>query len=264
MDIVFRRSNIFWILVFGFSSPLILLIVLTLGEMLVEPSGEQLLQALSDKKVMKCIARSIYTALAAACIAFAFGTPLAYLMARKSFPGKKIIEGIIDLPIMIPHPVIGIAILSLLGKHHPIGKMLHEIGFRVMGTAGGIITVMLFVGMPFYVNAVKNGFENISPRLENVSRSLGAGMASTFFRVDFPLAWRDMVLGAIMCTARAISEFGAVVIVAYHPMTAPVLIYERFTAYGLKYSQPVAFWLIVISLALFVGMRFFSRQAQRT
>jgi molybdate/tungstate transport system permease protein len=71
-----------------------------------------------------------------------------------------------------------------------------------------------------------------------------------------------MVLGAVMCTARAISEFGAVIIVAYHPMTAPVLIYERFTAFGLKYSQCVAFWLIIISLVLFVMMRFFSRERQ--
>jgi molybdate/tungstate transport system permease protein len=68
-----------------------------------------------------------------------------------------------------------------------------------------------------------------------------------------------MVLGMIMCTARAISEFGAIVIVAYHPMTAPVMIYERFTAYGLKYSQPICFWLIVVSFTLFVGMRLVSR-----
>lgn len=83
-------------------------------------------------------------------------------------------------------------------------------------------------------------------------------MFSTFFRVTLPLVWRSVVLGMIMATARAISEFGAIVIVAYHPMTAPVLIYERFTAYGLKYSQPVAVWLILISLALFVLMRFFA------
>jgi molybdate/tungstate transport system permease protein len=87
-------------------------------------------------------------------------------------------------------------------------------------------------------------------------------MGSTFARITLPLAWRNMVLGMIMCTARAISEFGAIVIVAYHPMTAPVLIYERFTAYGLKYSQPVAVWLILVSLSLFVLMRLFSRSSE--
>jgi molybdate/tungstate transport system permease protein len=128
-----------------------------------------------------------------------------------------------------------------------------------MGTMTGIIAVLTFVGLPFYVNTVKSGFEAVPERLEKASRSLGAGMGATFMRVTFPLAWRSMVLGMIMCTARAISEFGAIVIVAYHPMTAPVLIYERFTAYGLKYSQPVAVWLIILSFSLFVLMRLFSR-----
>ena len=124
-----------------------------------------------------------------------------------------------------------------------------------MGSVTGIVVVLTFVGLPFYVNAVKNGFESISPRLENVSRSLGASMFSTFFRITFPLAWRSMLIGIIMCSARAISEFGAVVIVAYHPMIAPVMIYERFEAYGLKYSQPVAVWLVSVCLALFLILR---------
>jgi molybdate/tungstate transport system permease protein len=119
----------------------------------------------------------------------------------------------------------------------------------------GIVMVLTFVGIPFYLNATKNGFESISPRLEKVSRSLGASMLSTFFRITFPLAWRSMLIGIIMCCARAISEFGAVVIIAYHPMIAPVMIYERFEAYGLKYSQPIAVWLVSVCLALFLILR---------
>ena len=83
-------------------------------------------------------------------------------------------------------------------------------------------------------------------------------MTATFFRVTLPLTWRSLLVGQIMCLARAISEFGAVVIVAYHPMTAPVLIYERFTAYGLEYSLPVASWLIIASLILFALLRWVS------
>ena len=132
-----------------------------------------------------------------------------------------------------------------------------------MGSVTGIVVVLTFVGLPFYVNAVKNGFEGISPRLENVSRSLGASMFSTFFRITFPLAWRSMLIGIIMCSARAISEFGAVVIVAYHPMIAPVMIYERFEAYGLKYSQPVAVWLVTICLSLFLILRILTLRNKR-
>ena len=135
---------------------------------------------------------------------------------------------------------------------------MQSIGIHIMGTVTGIVTVLTFVGLPFYVNTVKTGFEAIPVRLENVSRSLGASMSGTFLRVTFPLAWRSMLVGMIMCCARAISEFGAVVIVAYHPMIAPVMIYERFTAYGLRYSQPVAVWLIFVCLALFILLRIVS------
>ena len=225
----------------------------------LEPSLAMLLETICDKDVLAAMGRSIGTALSASFIAFVLGTPLAYLLARKELFGKRIIEGIIDLPIMIPHPVVGIAILSLAGKNHPIGRFISDLGIQIMGTKTGIILVLLFVGMPFYINTVKAGFENVPVRLEKASRTLGAGTFSTFLRITFPLTWRHMILGFIMSTARAISEFGAVVIVAYHPMTAPVMIYERFTAYGLKYSQPIAVWLIAISFILFIFLRLFSK-----
>ena len=235
--------------------PMILLVALPLAQLMTQPALDSLRQAAMDPQVLACIGRSLGTSLAAAAICLVCGTPLAYLLARSAFPGKKIIEGIIDLPIMIPHPVIGIAILSIAGRNHPLGRTLSSMGIEIMGTLTGIIVVLTFVGLPFYVNTVKAGMESIPARLEHVSRSLGAGPWKTIRRIVLPLCWRHMVLGVLMATARAISEFGAIVIVAYHPMTAPVLIYERFTAYGLKYSQPVAFWLVAVSLVLFVAMR---------
>ncbi len=233
-------------------------ILFPLIEMVVQPSFADLKEAITDKDVVASIRLSIYTSSMAALISFIFGTPFAYLLARKDFAGKKFIESIVDLPIMIPHPVIGIAILSIAGKNHWFGQIMYSIGIRIMGSVTGIIVVLTFVGLPFYINSVKAGFEAVPVRLEHVSRSLGASVTSSFFRVTFPLAWKSMVVGMIMCMARAVSEFGAVVIIAYHPMIAPVMIYERFTAYGLKYSQPVAVWLILVCLCLFLLLRIFS------
>ncbi|MBN2061285.1 MAG: ABC transporter permease [Deltaproteobacteria bacterium] len=230
-------------------------LLLPLMQMLFQPSLESMGEAFRDTDVRRSIWLSIYASFIAAAISFVAGTPFAYILARGSFTGKKVIESIVDLPIMIPHPIIGIALLSIAGRDHWFGQILQGLGIRMMGSVTGIIAVMVFVGMPFYINAVKDGFEGIPERLENVSRSLGASMTATFFRITFPLAWRSMLVGMIMCTARAISEFGAIVIVAYHPMIAPVMIYERFTAYGLKYSQPVAVWLILVSLLLFFLLR---------
>ncbi len=257
-----RREPFFWI---SISCGLVIMafILLPLIEMMTAPSLAMLKETIKDKDVVRSIWLSIYTAGLAALISFVLGTPLAYLLARRDFMGKRLVEGIIDLPIVIPHPVVGIAILSVAGKNHWIGHLLSELGIRVMGSVTGIVIVLIFVGMPFYLNAAKNGFENISPRLEKVSRSLGASMFSTFFRITFPLAWRSMLIGIIMCCARAISEFGAVVIVAYHPMIAPVLIYERFEAYGLKYSQPVAVWLVSICLVLFLILRILTLRKTR-
>ena len=247
----------FWVSI-SCSILIVAFILLPLVEMARQPSVSDLVETIRDADVIRSIRLSLYASVTASLLAFLFGTPFAYLLARKDFRGKKFIESIIDLPIMIPHPIVGIAILSLAGRNHWLGRMADALGVRIVGSVTGIVTVLLFVGLPFYVNTVKSGFEAVPRRIEAVSRSLGATAAGTFFRVTFPLAWRSMIVGMIMCTARAVSEFGAIVIVAYHPMIAPVMIYERFTAYGLKYSQPVAVWLILLCLGLFLMLRFFS------
>ncbi|MBN2418216.1 MAG: ABC transporter permease [Deltaproteobacteria bacterium] len=259
---MFKKELFFWVTI---SCGLVILsfILLPLVEMMTAPSLDMLVKTFNDKDVMRSIWLSIYTAGLAALISFILGTPFAYFLARNDFAGKRLVESIIDLPIVIPHPVVGIAILSVAGKNHWIGQILNELGIRIMGSVTGIVTVLIFVGLPFYINAAKNGFESISSRLENVSRSLGAGIFSTFFRVTFPLAWRSMLIGIIMCSARAISEFGAVVIVAYHPMIAPVMLYERFEGYGLKYSQPVAVWLVFVCLILFLVLRILTLRARK-
>jgi molybdate/tungstate transport system permease protein len=257
------RPDLFAGVALASSLLIVAFILLPLIEMVFQPSAADLGQTIRDPDVLRAIGLSIWASAAAAVLAFALGTPLAYLLARRSFPGKKLVESVIDLPIMVPHPVVGIAILSMAGRDHWLGRLIGALGVRVMGSVTGIIVVLLFVGLPFYINTAKNGFEAIPLRIETVSRSLGASPAATFFRITVPLAWRSMVVGMIMCTARAVSEFGAIVIVAYHPMTAPVMIYERFSAYGLKYSQPVAVWLILVCLGLFVLLRAFSIKPAR-
>lgn len=237
----------------------LLFIVVPLARTVLSPDGERMWETLRDADVLRSVGLSMGASAMAAILALVFGTPLAYVLARREFPGKKIVESLIDLPIMIPHPVIGIAFLTLAGRNNWFGRLLGSLGIEIMGSVTGITVVLFFVGLPFYINTAKAGFESVPLRLEKVSRSLGAGPGATFFRVTLPLCRRAMLVGMIMCMARALSEFGAVVIVAYHPMIAPVLMFERFTAYGLKYSQPVAVILIVLSLFFFFALRVVSR-----
>ncbi len=246
-----------WLVV---SAALVLLFIFVpLTKTVLAPEKSLFLETLRDKEVLGSIWLSISTSAMAAGVALVFGTPLAYILARHQFFGKKLVETIIDLPIMIPHPVVGIALLTIAGRNHPLGEFLLKLNITIMGTKTGIVAVMVFVGMPFFVNTVKAGIEGIPERLEKVSRSLGAGKGATFFRVLLPLSWRYLLVGGIMCMARALSEFGAIIIIAYHPMVAPVLMYERFTAYGLKYSQPVAVILILVSLLFFLFLRIVSQ-----
>jgi molybdate/tungstate transport system permease protein len=230
-------------------------LALPMINMMTAPEPSALLEAVRDKAVVDSILLSLYTAGAAALICLLAGTPFSYLLARKTFPGKKLLMSIIDIPIVIPHPVVGIAILSVTGRNHWFGRILIDLGIRVMGSRNGIVAVMVFVSIPFFINAAREGFASVSPRLENVSMSLGASRLSTFRCITLPLAWRSILAGFIMSAARALSEFGAVVVVAYHPMIAPVLMFERYEAYGLRYSQPVAFLLVVVSLVVFIALR---------
>ena len=249
------RKDSFLYLTLGSSFVVLLFVTVPLLRMLTAPSLASLWETIRDPEVYRSIWLSLYTGISAAAICFVFGTPLAYLLARSEFHGKKLVEAIVDLPIVIPHTVVGIALLGLVGKNFWLGRWMHEIGLQIVGSPTGIIMVMTFVGLPFYLQAAKEGFASVSPRLEAVSRSLGASMFATFIHVTFPLAWRSILSGIIMCCARAISEFGAVIIIAYHPMIAPVLMYERFQSFGLRYSQPVAVWLIFVCLVLFLSLR---------
>lgn len=212
-------------------------------------------QTILDPQVRGAIGLTFYASAIATVIAILTGVPLAYLLARHDFPGKGVIEGLIDLPIVVPHTAVGIALLMVFGREGLLGKAFGTIGVRFVSSVPGIVIAMLFVSMPFLVNAARDGFAAVDPRLEGVARTLGASPWMAFRRVAFPLAWRSILSGTILMWARGLSEFGAVVILAYHPMVAPVLLYERFESYGLTYARPVAVWIIFSSLAVFVALR---------
>ena len=209
-------------------------------------------------EVMESVWLTLYTAFIATVVGCVMGVPLAYILARKNFSGKKLLESVIDIPVVIPHSAAGIALLFVFGRNYFAGKAFGFIGIDYVDSVPGIVIAMLFVSVPFLIDSAKEGFRQVDTRLENVSRSLGASPWQTFTRISLPLSWRSILSGNIMMWARGLSEFGAVMILAYHPMIAPVLVFERFTTHGLEYSQPVAVILIVISVGIFILLRLFA------
>jgi len=239
-------------------SLLILFIILTLFNMIfrqimLEPEG--LLEAANDPIVIRSILLTLYTSFLATLIAMVLGTPLAYILARHDFPGKNMVESIIDVPVIIPHSVAGIALYALFMRRSAVGAAFSNLGIVFEDSLWGIVVAMLFVSTPFYVNAAKEGFQSINPRLERVARTLGASQWKAFYRITLPLAIRHLFSGAVMAWARGISEFGAVIMIAFYPMIAPILIFYEFTTHGLKGSQPIAVLLILVCLVIFILLR---------
>jgi molybdate/tungstate transport system permease protein len=224
---------------------------------LVATSDAHLLAAaFVDPVVMRSIALSVAAATWATILGAIVGLPLGFLLARYSFRGKAIAEGLIDLPVVIPHPIAGIALLFVFGRRFFVGRAFEILGLRFAGAVPGIVIAMLFVSAPFLINAARDGFRAVDPRLESVARTLGRGPWGAFFTVTLPLARPSLISGAVMMWARALSEFGAVVVLAYYPMTAPVLIYDRFEGFGLRAAQPIAAAVVLIALILFAGLRY--------
>jgi molybdate/tungstate transport system permease protein len=209
-------------------------------------------ESLGDVEVLGALGLTFYAAAWATLLALLTGVPLAYLLARHDFPGKAWVEGLINLPIVVPHTAAGIALLMVFGRQAMVGRLMKPIGLTFTDRLPGIVVAMLFVSLPFLVVTAREAFALVDPELELVAATEGASRWQAFRYVTLPLAWRGILAGAAMMWGRGISEFGAVIILAYHPRIAPTLIYERFAGFGLKAAQPVAVLLILASLAVFL------------
>ena len=223
---------------------------------LVGSGGARGLRALlSDAELRGAILLTIGTATLATLLGVVGATPVAYALARGRFRGRSLLAALLDLPLLIPHPVAGIALLLVLGRNTPLGSGLWALGMQITGSVTGIVCAMLFVSAPLYVSAAREAFDRVDPRFEGVARTLGDSRYQALRRVTFPLAWRGLLAAAIVMWARAVSEFGAIVILVYNPKVASVLSYERFTAFGLRDALPVAAVLVLLALIPLAALR---------
>jgi len=240
----------------------LLFIVAPLISMFVSCSLPELAETAKDDEVRSSIWLTLWTSMAATVIFAVAAIPFAYLLARKDFPLKGLVTGIIDLPIVIPHSAAGIALLGVISRGTLLGKAAGKMGFSFVGSSAGIMAAMAFVSIPYLLNSARDGFLAVPVRLEKAALSLGASPLQVFLTVSVPLAWRAILSGLILMWARGMSEFGAVLIIAYRPMITPVLIYERFTSFGLKYARPVAVLFISVCLIFFITLRLLAREEQ--
>lgn len=231
---------------------LLLFLVAPLASTLLSTSPAAFWDTLHDPEVLASIRLTFLAAAAAVTFGLLTGVPLAYLLARRTFRGRGLVQAIVNLPLVIPHTAAGIALLMVFGRRGLFGQAFAQIGVAFTDTPAGIAVAMAFVGLPFLVNACRETFAQVEPEYELAALADGASPWQAFRHVTLPQAWGGVLTGGLMMWARGVSEFGAIVILAYHPKVVPVLVYERFEGFGLRAALPVAALLIVFALIVFV------------
>ncbi len=251
MSVIFILLGAFMLL-FIFAPPL---------KTVFSSSPGTLWNTLLEEDIYSSVLLTISAALVATLVGIFFGVPLAYLLARHQFRGKRLVEAIIDVPIVIPHSAAGVALLFVFGSNFFFGKILNTVGLGFFRSFSGVVIAMMFISVPFLIDAAKEGFKAVDVRLEKVARTLGASAWKSFFRISLPLAWRSIFSGSVLMWARGLSEFGAILIIAYsasflgwNTKVLPIVVADRFD-FGLDYTRPVAAIAILISLVAFILLR---------
>ncbi len=241
------------------ASVLVLALVLPTGTLVASAGVRGLVGAFADREVLAAILLTVSSATIATILAMAGGLPVAYLLARVPFRGRSVIEALLELPLVIPHPVIGMALLLALGRESAMGRALAPLGLSIVSSPLGIVIAMLVVSAPLFILGAREAIARVDPRLEQVARTLGDDRWSAVRRVTLPLARNGIVNGATAMWARATSEFGAIVLVAYHPRVASVLAYDRYVTFGLRRALPVAAALVCVALLILLAVRVLRR-----
>ncbi len=186
------------------------------------------------------------------------GTPAAYLLGTRSFPGRTLIITLIELPLVMPPAVAGIALLAALGPEGILGGVLGGAGLHLVFATAGVVVALVFVSAPFYIRQAQASFQGLDPRQIDASRTLGSGEAATFVRVAAPVALPGLVAGLALAWGRALGEFGATLMFAGSvtgiTQTAPLAIYDQFSS-NFAAALGLGAVLVAVSAALLLAVK---------
>jgi molybdate transport system permease protein len=213
------------------------------------PPGD-LVGSLGDDAALDALRLSLETSAIALAAILVVGTPAAWLLATRRWPGRSLVITLVELPLVVPPAVAGIGLLAALGPNHLLGRALEDAGIRLVFETAGVVVALTFVASPFYVRQAVAGFEAIDPVLLDASRTLGASEARTFARVAVPVARGALGAGAALAWGRALGEFGATLMFAGSfrgvTQTAPLAIYERFST---DFTGALALAAVLVALS---------------
>ncbi|MGQ7299798.1 sulfate/thiosulfate ABC transporter permease CysT [Marinobacter nauticus] len=234
-----------------------LVLLLPMTGLVVETSGmtwDQFWFTITDPRVVESYKVTLWTALAASLFNGLFGLLLAWVLVRYEFPGKRIVDAVVDLPFALPTAVAGITLATLFSQNGWYGQWLAKIGVEVAFTPLGIVVAMAFTSIPFVVRTVQPVLEELSPADEEAAVSLGASDGRVFRKVIFPSLWPALVTGIALSFTRSLGEFGAIIFIAgntpYVSEVTSLMIFIRLQEYDYAAASAIASLVLLASLIL--------------
>jgi molybdate transport system permease protein len=223
-----------------------------------DTSPGRLVHSLDDPTARDALWLSLKTTLMALVVIVAVGTPAAYALATRDFPGRAVVQTLVELPLVLPPAAAGIGLLAALGPNGVLGGALHAAGIQLVLETSGVVVALVFVASPFYVRQAEAAFSAVPPTVVQASRTLGVGEAGTFLRVVVPAARSGLVAGGALAWGRALGEFGATLMFAGSfrgvTQTVPLAIYDRFSQ-DFPGALALSAVLVCVSFALLLSVK---------
>lgn len=228
-------------------------LVLPVVAIFTHAAPSQLVSSLGDPAATDALRLSLETTSIAIGIIIVVGTPAAYLLATRSFPGRSVVVTLVELPLVLPPAVAGIALLAALGPNGLLGGVLHDAHVELVLQTAGVIVALTFVSAPFYLRQAQSSFQTVDRSLMEASRTLGSSEAASFARIAIPVALPGLLAGLALAWGRALGEFGATLMFAGSfrgiTQTVPLAIYDQFAT-----DFPAALALSAILVAVSAGL----------
>jgi sulfate transport system permease protein len=244
-----------------------LVVLIPLSTIFIKAFGmtwERFWAVVTSPRVLASYRISFGAALVAAIINTVLGLLVAWVLVRYRFPGRRIIDALIDLPFALPTAVAGIALTAVYSSHGWIGRYLEAVGIHAAFTPLGVVIALVFVGLPFVVRTVQPVLDGLGPEFEEAAASLGAGRRQTIVRVILPELWPAVLSGFALAFARGIGEYGSVVFISGNmPMRteiAPLLIITKLEQYDYPAATAIAVVMLVISFVLLLLIQLLQRR----
>ena len=252
-------------LLFALPAALLLgLWLIPLGALVLRGTGVEALRYWGDPMVQQALRLSLVTSSIASLLVVLTGTPLAYALARWEFRGRALVDVLIDLTLVLPPAVAGVALLIAFGRRGVLGPVLGALGISLPFTTAAVVLAQMFVAAPFFVRAARIGFDAIDPQLEEAATTEGATTWQLFRFVMLPLAGRSLLSGVVLCWTRALGEFGATILfagnLAGRTQTMPLAIYLGFER-DVGVALALSVLLLLVSSLLLLALRRLERSA---